>query len=149
MAVAVQLARRITSSVTRRVAAVRANNDRGDIVGWAITIPLSIALFLTAVQAAMWYQARNMCQAAAHAGTQAGKAYNAAGGAGSQAATDYLAKTADNSVSGIRVREHRTAQTVTVTCKADALTLLPLPGLMTASQSSTAARERFTTPGTP
>src|SRR6266702_1386600 len=86
MAVAVQLARRITSAVTRRVAAVRANNDRGDIVGWAIMIPLSIALFLTAVQAAMWYQARNMCQAAAHAGTQAGKAYNAAGGAGSQAA---------------------------------------------------------------
>jgi Flp pilus assembly protein TadG len=138
------MARRITSAVTRRVAALR--SDRGDIVGWAIMIPLSIALFLTAVQAAMWYQARNLCQAAAQAGTRAGAAYNAASGAGSQAAADYLAATGDNSVHATRVGEHRTTQTITVTCSADPLTLLPLPGLTTAHQSSTAARERFTTP---
>jgi hypothetical protein len=29
------------------------------------------------------------------------------------------------------------------------LTLLPLPGLTVANQSATAARERFTTPGSP
>ena len=149
MATALRRARRITSKVTRRVAAVRAAADRGDIVGWAIMIPLSIALFLTAVQAAMWYQARNLCQAAAHAGTRAGAAYNADDGAGSQAAADYLAATADNSVHATHVGEHRTTQTITVTCSANPLTLLPLPGLTTARQSATAARERFTTPGTP
>jgi Flp pilus assembly protein TadG len=138
---------RLTSKVTRRVAALR--SDRGDIVGWAIMIPLSIALFLTAVQAAVWYQARNLCQAAAQAGTRAGAAYNAADGTGSQAAADYLAATADNSVHATHVGEHRTLQTITVTCSANPLTLLPLPGLTTAHQSSTADRERFTTPGTP
>jgi hypothetical protein len=135
--------------VARRVAVLRAGRDRGDIVGWAIMIPLSIALFLTAVQAAMWYQARNLCQAAAQAGTRAGAAYNAASGAGAQAATGYMAATGENSVHATHVTEHRTTQTITVTCSADPLTLLPLPGLTTAHQSSTAARERFTTPGTP
>jgi hypothetical protein len=149
MAGMAMVARRIAAAVMRRVGAVRANNDRGDVIGWAIMIPLSIALFLSAVQVAMWYQARNMCQAAAQAGARSGKAFNASGDAGSGAANNYLAQTADRSVSGARVTESLTATTVSVTCRGNALTLLPIPGLTTVSQSASAARERFTTPGTP
>jgi hypothetical protein len=106
-------------------------------------------LFLTAVQVAMWYQARNMCQAAAEAGARAGKAFDASGDTGSTAANDYLAQTADKSVAGTRVTEQLTAATILVTCRGTAFTLLPIPGLTTVSQSATAARERFTTPGAP
>lgn len=133
----------------RRVRAVRGGADRGDVVGWAIMIPLSIALFLSAVQVAMWYQARNMCQAASQAGVSAGRSYNATANAGGTAANDYLARTAGTSVTSAHAVEHPTATTITVTCHAHAFTLLPLPGLTTADQSATATRERFTTPKTP
>lgn len=146
-------ARRIAAAMMRRVDAVRAGtgrwNDRGDVVGWTIMIPLSIALFLSAVQVAMWYQARNMCQAASQAGVSAGRVLNAGPDAGSKAANDYITTTAGSSVTSAHAREQQTATTVTITCHANAFTLLPLPGLTTADQSATAARERFTTPGTP
>ena len=142
--------RRIAAVVTRRVQAVRAEGDRGDVVGWAIMIPLSIVLFLSAVQVAMWYQARNMCQAAAQAGVSAGRTLNAGADAGSTAANDYITATAGTSVTSAHASEQQTATTVTVSCHAVAFTLLPLPGLTTADQSATATRERFTTPsGTP
>jgi len=142
--------RRIAAAVLRRVQAVRADTDRGDVVGWAIMIPLSIALFLSAVQVAMWYQARNMCQAASQAGVSAGRTLNAGADAGSTAANDYLTTAAGTSVTSAHASEQQTATTVTVSCHAAAFTLLPLPGLTTTDQSATATRERFTTPsGTP
>lgn len=146
-------ARRIAAAMMRRVDAVRADparwSDRGDVVGWAIMIPLSIALFLSAVQVAMWYQARNMCQAAAQAGVSAGRVLNAGPHAGGGAANDYITTTAGSSVTSAHASEQQTATTVTITCHANAFTLLPLPGLTTADQSATATRERFTTPGSP
>jgi hypothetical protein len=136
---------RVRAALRRRVRAVRGQNDRGDVVGWAIMIPLSIALFLSAVQAAMWYQARNMCQAAAQAGARAGSTYQAGVDAGSAAANAYLAQTADRTVSHAQVSQQITATSVTISCQAVPFTLLPLPGLGHVSQSATAARERFTT----
>lgn len=144
-----QVALRIATSVKCRWRAVLATSDRGDVIGWAIMIPLSIALFLSAVQVAMWYQARTMCQAAAQAGAQAGKTYNAHTDTGRNAANEYLNQTADGSMSSAAVDEQITATTVTISCRANAFTLLPLPGLTTVTQSATAARERFTTPETP
>lgn len=145
--------RRIAAAMMRRVKVVRADtdrwNDRGDVVGWAIMIPLSIALFLSAVQVAMWYQARNMCQAASQAGVSAGRDLNAGPSAGSTAANDYISTTAGTSVTSAHASEQQTATTVTITCHANAFTLLPLPGLTSTDQSATATRERFTTPGTP
>jgi hypothetical protein len=153
MTAQLRLPRRLASALRARAAAVRAAADRGSgqVVGWAVGFPLAIALFFTVVQTVFWYQARSMCQAAAHAGTQAAKAYNAPAGAGSRAATSYLASVADDSVNHVHTGESMTATSVTVTCHAHAKTLpLPWPsGLTTVDQSSTAARERFTTPGTP
>ena len=145
--------RRIAAAMMRRVAAARADirrwNDRGDVVGWVVMIPLSIALFLSAVQVAMWFQARNMCQGAAQSGASAGSALTAGPNAGRTAAQDYVTTEAGSSVTSASANEQQTATTVTVTCHANAFTLLPLPGLTAADQSATATRERFTTPGTP
>ena len=112
-------------------------------------IPIGFALFLAAAQTAMWFQARNMCQSAAQVGVRAGRAYNAGPHTGSSAATAYLSQTAGNTASPATVTEQLSATTITVTCRAGALTLVPLPGLTVANQSATAARERFTTPGSP
>ena len=146
-------ARRIAAAMTRRVHAVRSDasrwNDRGDVVGWVIMIPLSIALFLCAVQVAMWFQARNMCQGAAQSGAAAGSTLTAGRNAGKAAAERYISTEAGSSVTSASASEQQTATTVTVTCHADAFTLLPLPGLTGADQSATATRERFTTPATP
>ena len=125
------------------------DSERGDVVGWVITLPVALLMFVAAVQAGLWYQARAMCQAAAVTGVQAGKAFNAPPGTASAAASAYLKATADGAVSDTRLSEQASATAVTVSCKGAALTVVPLPGLTTVAQSSTAQRERFTTPGTP
>ncbi len=118
-------------------------------MGWAITLPVALLLFATAMQAGMWFQARAMCHAAAVAGTQAGSLYGASSGAGTRAATSYLTATGGTSIRGTNVTDTLTASTITVGCTGAALTLIPVPGLTRVRQSSTALRERFTTPDTP
>jgi Flp pilus assembly protein TadG len=110
-------------------------------------VPLSLLMFAAAFQVGMWYQARNMCQAAAQAGVQAGMGYDASSEAGSQAATSYLRDTAGTSIASGSASEQLTLTTVTVTCTAHAFTLVPIPGLTSVNQSATASREIFTTPG--
>jgi hypothetical protein len=141
--------RRVQAPTWHRAQAIFRDSDRGDVVGWVITLPVALLLFVAAIQAGLWYQARAMCQAAAVTGVQAGKAFNAPPGTGSAAASAYLKVTADNTVSDTQVSEQLSASAVTVSCTGAALTVVPLPGLTTVAQSSTAQRERFTTPGTP
>jgi hypothetical protein len=139
--------RRVAAATTRRIGQVRAHPDRGDIPGWAIMIPLAIGLFFTGTQVVMWHDARNMCQAAAQIGARAAAALNAGAGSGQAAALNYLDRTAGGSARNPIITEQATPDAVTVTCHADALRIFPLPGLGSANQSATAARERFTTPG--
>ena len=140
---------RAHAATWHRAEAIFRDRDRGDVVGWVITLPVALLLFVAAIQAGLWYQARAMCQAAAATGVQAGKAFNAPPGSGSAAASAYLKATADNTVSDTQVNEQTSANAITVSCAGTALTVVPLPGLTTVAQSSTAQRERFTTPGTP
>ena len=139
----------ILASVRRRDAAMRRDAERGDVVGWAITLPVALLLFATAMQAGMWFQARAMCHAAAVAGTQAGSAYGSSSDAGTRAATSYLNETGGTSIRATAVTDTLTATTISVGCTGAAITLLPVPGLTRVQQSSTALRERFTTPDTP
>jgi hypothetical protein len=123
------------------------DTDRGDVIGWALMVPVVMALTIGGIQVVMWYQARNVCQAAAHAGVQAGKAMGSSTGAGSAAATNYLSQTGGGSVVGAQASETVTATTVTVTCTANAERVIPLPGFSVAvNQSVSSQRERFTTP---
>lgn len=140
----------IVMTTVRRVRRVLAEPDRGDVIGWVMTVPVIMLLTIGGVQVVMWYQARNVCQAATQAGVRDGKALNASGTAGSTAAANYLSQTGGSSVVGARASETLTATTVTVTCTATAERVIPLPGLsISVSQSATARRERFTTPGAP
>jgi hypothetical protein len=103
-------------------------------------------LTLGAVQTGLWFSARNMCQAAAEAGVRAGKVLNAPPGSGAAAARGYLSDVADGLVVAHDVSESRTVTTITVRCSGQAQNVIPLPGFsIDLVQSSTAARERFTT----
>lgn len=150
MAPGMVVGRRIVEVMMRRVRRVLAEPDRGDVIGWVITVPVIMLLTIGGIQVVMWYQARNVCQAATQAGVREGKALNAADSAGSTAAANYLSQTGGSSVVGARASEKLTATTITVTCSATAERVIPLPGLsISVSQSATARRERFTTPGAP
>lgn len=114
---------------------------------YALLFPLLLTLTFGGVQVAMWFQARNLCQAAAQAGVRAARTLDAAPGAGSSAASAYLARTAGDTLTGARTTETRTGTTVAVRCAGTALTVMPLPGLdLRVDQWAAAARERFTTP---
>ena len=111
---------------------------------FAIVFPMVLVLTFGGVQVAFWFQARAMCQAAAQAGVRAARVLGAPAGAGSTAATAYLAATAGDTVGGALVSESHTATSVSVGCSGTALRVMPLPGLpLDVAQSAAAARERF------
>jgi Flp pilus assembly protein TadG len=122
--------------------------DRGSVaLEFAIVFPMVLVLTFGGVQVAFWFQARAMCQAAAQAGVRASRVLGAPAGAGTTAATAYLAATAGDTVGAPRVSESVTATTVTVGCTGTALQVMPLPGLpLDVAQSAAAARERFSLP---
>jgi Flp pilus assembly protein TadG len=113
-------------------------------------MPLLLLITIGGVQVAMWFQARNICQAAAQTGVRHARVLGAPDGAGSAAAADYLTTVGGGSVVGGHAVQSQTATSVTVTCTGQAIRVIPLPGFsISVSQSSTEQRERFTTPGTP
>ena len=112
----------------------------------AILFVVVMALTFGALQVGLWYSARNMCQAAAEAGTRAGRVQNAPAGAGASAARTYLVDVAGGLVVDPQVTETRTATTVTVACSGQAQNVVPSPGFdISLAQTSTAGIERFTT----
>jgi Flp pilus assembly protein TadG len=113
----------------------------------AILFPVALALVFGAVQAGLWFQARNLCHAAAQAGVRAATVAQAGAGTGSAAASSYLRDVAGAMVVAAGVSESRTAATVTVTCSGQAQLVLPSPWFsIEVTQSATGGIERFTTP---
>lgn len=117
----------------------------------AILFPMLIVITLGGVQMAMWFHARELCQASAQAGVRAARADGAPAGSGTLAAIDYMKRTGAGSVDGPSADESGTATTVRVHVRGNVPSLVPLPGIsFTIDQSASAARERFTTTaGTP
>jgi len=112
----------------------------------AILFVLVMTMTFGAIQVGLWYSARNMCQAAAEAGTRAAKVQNAPSGSGANAARSYLVVVAGGQVVAPQVTESRTATTVTVQCSGQAQNVVPMPGFdISLAQTSTAGIERFTT----
>ncbi len=120
--------------------------DRGALsLEVAILFPLVLTLTFGTVQVGLWFQARNMCQAAAEAGVRAGKVLHAPAGAGGAAGRSYLADVAGGLVVSPNVTEARTTATVEVTCSGQAQNVIPLPGFnIQVVQSAHAGIERFT-----
>lgn len=137
----------------RAVRRGRAGRDRGSVtVEVAILFPLLIVITLGGIQMAMWFHARELCQASAQAGIRAARAEGAPAGSGSRAAADYMKRTGAGSVDNPSADEEgSTATTVRVHVRGTVPSLVPLPGIsFTIDQSASAGRERFTAPaGTP
>jgi len=117
----------------------------------AILFPMLIVITLGGVQMAMWFHARDLCQASAQAGVRAARADGAPVGVGTRAAVDYMKRTGAGSVDNPSADESgSTATTVRVHVRGNVPSLVPLPGIsFTIDQSASAARERFTTTAGP
>ncbi|WP_233488941.1 TadE/TadG family type IV pilus assembly protein [Blastococcus sp. TF02-9] len=126
-------------------------SDRGSSsVEFAILFPIIVTLLLAGPQLAMWYFAREAADAAAHAGARAASVSGAAGGAGQEAADQYLARLGSGTITRYSVEEQDTATTVTVHVTAEVPNVIPLPGFApTVDVTVTRGRERFTTPDSP
>jgi Flp pilus assembly protein TadG len=129
----------------------RGESDRGSSsVEFAILFPIIIILLFAGPQLALWYFAREAADAAAHAGARAASVSGAAGGAGQEAADQYLARLGTGAITRYSVVEQDTATTVTVHVTAEVPNVIPLPGFTpTVDVTVTRGKERFTTPDSP
>jgi Flp pilus assembly protein TadG len=126
-------------------------SDRGSSsVEFAILFPIIVILLFAGPQLALWYFAREAADAAAHAGARAASVSGAAGGAGQEAAGQYLARLSTGAITRYSVEEQDTATTVTVHVTAEVPNVLPLPGFTpTVDVTVVRGKERFTTPDSP
>ena len=122
--------------------------ERGsETVETAVLIGLALVLLVSVVQAGLWWHTRTLCLHAAATGLQAARTLHAAPGAGEQAATAFLHR-APNAATDPTAVVSASPTEVTVQVSATAPRLLPIPGLRwRLTESASAARERFTTPG--
>jgi Flp pilus assembly protein TadG len=127
------------------------DSDRGSSsVEFAILFPIIVILLFAGPQLALWYFAREAADAAAHAGARAASVSSAAGGAGQEAADQYLARLGTGAITRYSVAEQDTATTVTVHVTAEVPNVIPLPGFApTVDVTVTRGKERFTTPDSP
>jgi Flp pilus assembly protein TadG len=126
-------------------------SERGSSsVEFAILFPIIVILLFAGPQLALWYFAREAADAAAHAGARAASVSGAAGGAGQEAADQYLARLSTGAITRYSVEEQDTATTVTVHVTAEVPNVLPLPGFTpTVDVTVVRGKERFTTPDSP
>jgi len=133
------------------MASRRGESDRGSSsVEFAILFPIIVALLFAGPQLALWYFAREAADAAAHAGARAASVVGAAGGAGQQAADEYLLRLGTGTITRYSVVEQDTATTVSVHVTAEVPNVIPLPGFSpTIDVTVVRGKERFTTPDSP
>ena len=126
-------------------------SDRGSSsVEFAILFPIIVLLLFAGPQLALWYFAREAADAAAHAGARAASVSGAAGGAGREAADQYLARLGTGAITRYSVAEQDTVTAVTVHVTAEVPNVIPLPGFApTVDVTVTRGKERFTTPDSP
>lgn len=129
----------------------RGGRDRGSSsVEFAILFPVIVTLLFAGPQLALWYFAREAAEAAAHAGARAASVSGAAGGAGQEAADQYLARLGTGAITRYSVDERDTTTTVTVHVTAEVPNVIPLPGFSpTVDVTVARGKERFTTPDSP
>lgn len=130
----------------------RLSGDRGAVtVELAVVFPLFLVLLLSAVQAAMWWHARNIAIAAANEGMHAGRQLDHGETDARQAALSFTKRAGGDSVHDVTVSTGgSTDDVLRVEVSATATRVLPIPGLdWHVTQSVAGEREKFTTPGDP
>lgn len=114
----------------------------------AVLAPLALVVLLTVLQAGVWFYAHSVCEHAAQRGIDAARTV-----AGTSAHAEQAAHAVTDHTSGLATHPVVTAQVaaqdVRVQVSASVPRVLPIPGLdLRAATTASAAKERFTTPGT-
>lgn len=125
---------------------LRGARERGSVtLEVAILGPALLLVVFTAVQVGLWAYARSLALAAAQEGARAGAAHGASRSDGVARARAFVADTAGDSLSDVRVgSEGSGATSVRIEVRGRSLSVLPgLPGIAV-SQSAQLPRERFT-----
>ncbi|MER5352601.1 TadE family protein [Kitasatospora sp. NPDC002551] len=127
-----------------RLRRARGRGDRGAIsLELAIVFPLVMLTVFTAIQAGLWFHARNVALSAAQRGVERARVQGAGIGTGTAAANDFLDR-AGASISGRSVTG-TDGPTVRIDVAGRVETWIP--GLsLPVRQHATAARERVTAP---
>lgn len=130
----------------RRLRSLR--GDRGSTtLELVIVFPVFLAIVFSAVQAAMWWHARNLCLSAAQTGLQAGRVSGGSPAAAQDSAHAFLTRTGGSAATDPQVRVVSTSGTLRVEVSATALRVFPIPGMdLHLTQVAEGPREVFTTP---
>lgn len=107
--------------------------------------PIVLILVFAGVQTALYMHARSVALSAAQEGSRAAAAEDANSGTGSQAANAFLARAGGaDALPAASVSSNRTATEAVVTVTGVSLSVVPLMGGISISQSSSMAVERLT-----
>ncbi|MDF5759051.1 TadE/TadG family type IV pilus assembly protein [Spongiactinospora sp. TRM90649] len=95
----------------------------------ALVYPVVLLLVLLAVNAALWFHARNIALSAAQEGLRSARVHGAALSAGQVAAERFIQQTAGSFLTSAQVRVQRRANTVEVAISGEAISLVPVLSL--------------------
>lgn len=115
------------------------------IVEVVITFPVLILMVMGVVQFALLWHGRNVAEAAAQDGLRSARGYAATAQLGQQDAHSYLQQVAPNLLQDPEVQVDRTPTTVTVTVRANVLSIVPLG--LTVRETAAGPVERYVGPG--
>ncbi|WP_165900640.1 pilus assembly protein [Microbispora hainanensis] len=92
----------------------------------ALVYPALLLLVLLAINAALWFHARNLALAAAQEGLRAGRAYGSSLSAGQATAERFIRQVGGSFLTSARVSVERTADSLSVAVSGQAISLIPL-----------------------
>ncbi|PXY25421.1 TadE/TadG family type IV pilus assembly protein [Prauserella muralis] len=126
----------------------RLRDTGSETVGLAILFPLALLLILTIVQAGLLWHARNVLSGAAQSGVDTGRVLGAGTADAQDAALSFARRAGAGVVDDPAAAAVVSAETVQVSVSGTAQKVLPIPGVQFRfSMRATAAKERFTVPG--
>lgn len=105
-------------------------------------VPACLVIMFLIVQVGIWFYAQNIAQHAAQQGATAEAIYQSSQSSTSTAHS-ALADSANGVLTNYTVTSSRTGDTVTVTVRGQALSLIPLYGLPTVEQTATVPIEHY------
>ncbi|MEU8196241.1 TadE/TadG family type IV pilus assembly protein [Microbispora amethystogenes] len=92
----------------------------------ALVYPALLLLVLLAINAALWFHARNLALAAAQEGLRAGRAYGSSLSAGQATAERLIRQVGGSFLTSAKVSVERTADSLSVAVSGQAISLIPL-----------------------
>lgn len=123
----------------------RRADDGYTVLEAALVLPVMVFLTMLVIQYALLWHGRHVAEAAAREGLRASSAYRSTPSAGQAAAADYLRQVAPNLLQRPSVTASGTAESVTVSVRADVLSLLGFAQL-SVTETATGPVEQFVAP---